>query len=573
MSEIRIESIQIENFRSFGEKQEFQFPNEDYQKPVAIIGYNNAGKTNLINAIKLGLYEYVSDEKFSLYDFHHCDIKRLPKIITKYKYVNSIIPQAGFAENKTNDLEFTDYQQITDETDGRNSIKNNIRKSELIYSLNFHKIKEEISLQKSGWGKMKSFLAKHMKHLISTDEVLKTQQNSFKDKVSDATDEVLKTSKLEGFIGRISHYYKKNLRNDKIKISFEMPEYEDIFLSMLFKIGINESDDNLLPIENFGDGHISLFVMSVIQAIADKNSDDKCIFIFEEPECFLHSNHQEYFYKEILCGLAKNGHQVIYSTHSDKMIDAFNTKSIIRLEFYKDKKQTIKTYNEVGEFSPSVIQISEETTEEKITIENFNSFIKSVEPNLNKMLFSRKVILLEGPNDLLVYKYFIEREVESITGNKDFAGTYLSFLNIAFLVHHGKSTAYLLIELCKHFKLDFFVINDLDDNERTIVEELQKFSDESELKSSDLYLKKNSEERSSSSKGNISVNWKLISTTTPERLHFNIPDLEGVINYVSRDKNSFKILNLIQSIGTSPVNLLLPTKLKTYLEFDTLTEM
>jgi predicted ATP-dependent endonuclease of OLD family len=65
--------------------------------------------------------------------------------------------------------------------------------------------------------------------------------------------------------------------------------------------------------------------MSVIQAIAESNTDDKCLFLFEEPESFLHENHQEYFYKMVLCKLAEN-HQVIYTTHSDKMLDIFDTK-------------------------------------------------------------------------------------------------------------------------------------------------------------------------------------------------------------------------------------------------------
>jgi predicted ATP-dependent endonuclease of OLD family len=44
--------------------------------------------------------------------------------------------------------------------------------------------------------------------------------------------------------------------------------------------------------------------MAVIQAIAEENTDDKCLFLFEEPESFLHENHQEYFYKMVLSTLA-----------------------------------------------------------------------------------------------------------------------------------------------------------------------------------------------------------------------------------------------------------------------------
>jgi putative ATP-dependent endonuclease of the OLD family len=52
MSSIRVKSIKVKNYRSFKEQQDFDFPDTSYQKPVAIVGYNNSGKTNLMNAIK-----------------------------------------------------------------------------------------------------------------------------------------------------------------------------------------------------------------------------------------------------------------------------------------------------------------------------------------------------------------------------------------------------------------------------------------------------------------------------------------------------------------------------------------
>ena len=69
-------------------------------------------------------------------------------------------------------------------------------------------------------------------------------------------------------------------------MKFGLPDYEDIFLQMIFKVGLNGENKNLIPIDHFGDGYISMFVMAVIQAIAESNADDKCLFLFEEPESF-----------------------------------------------------------------------------------------------------------------------------------------------------------------------------------------------------------------------------------------------------------------------------------------------
>jgi len=46
------------------------------------------------------------------------------------------------------------------------------------------------------------------------------------------------------------------------------------------------------------------------------------VYIFEEPETFLHENFEEYFF-ELLKKLAVNN-QVIITTHSKKFVDVFN---------------------------------------------------------------------------------------------------------------------------------------------------------------------------------------------------------------------------------------------------------
>ena len=46
---MRINQITIQNHRSFADEAVIDFPN--IAKPIAIIGHNNAGKSNLIDAL------------------------------------------------------------------------------------------------------------------------------------------------------------------------------------------------------------------------------------------------------------------------------------------------------------------------------------------------------------------------------------------------------------------------------------------------------------------------------------------------------------------------------------------
>jgi predicted ATP-dependent endonuclease of OLD family len=588
MSSIKIRGIAIENYRSFGERKVILFPKKDYKKPIAIVGYNNAGKTNLLNAILYGITEkYVNKNTFTRDDFHNRNFNNVPHIITLIESSTELK-----ADGKNADL--TGYHYLNIDLDGteiENAKIESFKDAEKedknwnafgaskyykIFYINFHEIKKEISTKKTSWGNLTSFLAKHIKSIVDSDKEMLKKKSTFKDEIKASTEHILSNSELNAFIEKIQLNYSRNLRNNNCNIEFGLPEYEEIFLEMMFKIGLNGDTNNLIPIEHFGDGYISMFVMAVIQAIAETNSEDECLFLFEEPESFLHENHQEYFYKVVLCGLAENNHQVIYSTHSDKMIDIFDTKGLIRLEFDENKKQTDVKYNNTKSDFPSEVKVSEIEEDELVEkVRDYNNYIKIIEPNLNKIIFSRKVLLVEGPNDMLVYKEVIRKKVLEITSNFKFADSYLNFHNIAIIPHHGKITALVLINLCKHLGLDYFLINDFDFNDDFISK--LNFKTEDEYKKSNFYKNEISKIKAYNLKGEalsdktkkamITTNWRLITESKPDQIHFNIPKLENVIGYNKNDKDSFGIWDTINKIETFNEDLF-PQKLIEFLEID-----
>ncbi len=588
MSSIRLNGIIIENYRSFGKKTKIGFPGSDYKKPVAIVGYNNAGKTNLMNAILYGITEkYVTKDTFSINDFHNRNIDNVPKIMTKITSSSETK-----VDGKTADL--TGFHFLEFQLDGTeielakmDSYKDYNKKYRSytafgaskyfkIFYINFHEIKKEISTKKTGWGNLTSFLAKHIQSLVTTDKEMLGRKDKFRKEIKNSTESVINDSRLRKFIEKIEKNYSKNLRDNNCNIEFGLPEYEDIFLEMMFKIGLNGDSTNLVPIDHFGDGYISMFVMAVIQAIAETNGDDKCLFLFEEPESFLHQNHQEYFYKTVLCGLSENGHQVIYTTHSHKMLDIFDTRGLIRVEFDDQKKQTVVSYNKAKDEFFSEVEVDEIENGEIVTkIRDYNNYIKIIEPNLNKIIFSRKILLVEGPNDLMVYKEIIRKMVLDKSGDEKFADTYLNFNNIVVIPHHGKITALVLIRLCKYFGLDYYVINDFD-FEEDFIEKLN-FETEDEYRNSDLYNKdineivafnlKGEELSNKTKKAMLTTNWKLIKEAEKDRIHFNIPKLEQVIGYESNDKDSTGIWNIIQCMTEFGEDIF-PKELVKFLEID-----
>lgn len=569
MSEIRIKSITIQNYRSFWkEEQIIEFPGKGYKKPTAIVWYNNAGKSNLMNAILYGIWEkFIWEKEFVKSDLFWLD------------YINQIFIQSELDGSVFGTIE--KYWKTYDQTiKWTYAIKTEMNDAELksegtsffwknkhyqIFYVNFHQIKDQISTQKNSWWNVKSFLWKHINKLIEEDTIINSRKETFRTDIETATKKVIEweigdnQSKLFQFIESIKKNYEVNLRNSACVIDFWLPDYEDIFLQMLFKIWLNGNKENLVPISNFGDGFISMFVMSVIQAIAESNETDKCLFLFEEPESFLHENHQEYFYKTVLCWLAEKGHQVIYTTHSDKMIDIFDTRWLIRLE-NDDINGTLVKYNDINEFSPilDIPSDSDEDTFKQGENEVYNQYIKNIEPNLNKILFSRKVILVEWPNDLMCYKYAIEKRIEAIEKDNDnikdkkkYAETFLNFQNIVIIPHHWKTTAQLLIQLCQHIKVDYFVINDWDFQTNFIdkidfsFENIKADTVWGSIENEEYKWEKRSEK---TIKSMITVNKALIQNAGKNNIHFNVPKLENVIKYESDDKDAVKIWKHINSI-------------------------
>ena len=243
MSTIRINKLKVKNYRSFWEEQIFEFPDENYKKPVAIIGYNNAGKTNLMNAVKYGLYESVREDTFELKDFHNLnwinfpyfkailtfDIWNWEKIWANESYIQS---DEEWISGSKDDFRFwTDSKTY--------NMKWSIKQNVSIFYINFHKIKDEISTKKTSWGNLNSFLAKHIDVLINSDLVMQWRKEKFKIDVEQATNEVLKwtreeNSKLSKFIESIKKNYADNLRWNNCIVDFWLPDYEDIFLQMMF---------------------------------------------------------------------------------------------------------------------------------------------------------------------------------------------------------------------------------------------------------------------------------------------------------------------------------------------------
>ena len=115
-----------------------------------------------------------------------------------------------------------------------------------------------------------------------------------------------------------------------------------------------------------------------------------------------------------------------------------------------------------------------------------------------------------------------------------------------------------MIELCKHFWIDYFVINDWDllDINRSDIENIANIP---ELHVKDFYANAGSVK-----KGQITINFKLLKSSQG-KIHFNLPKLEWVIGYDQDDKDPIKIYQRIKSSDFQISGNLFPQSLASFL--------
>ncbi|MGE6104814.1 ATP-dependent nuclease [Aeromonas veronii] len=108
-----------------------------------------------------------------------------------------------------------------------------------------------------------------------------------------------------------------------LKLHFDVPDFEDIFNAGTVKVYENKLDGR--DIASYGHGAQRSVQMALIQHLAEiKQSSDSpttTLLLIDEPELYLHPFAIEQV-REALYQLSLHGYQVIYTTHSAQMITA-----------------------------------------------------------------------------------------------------------------------------------------------------------------------------------------------------------------------------------------------------------
>jgi len=229
----------------------------------------------------------------------------------------------------------------------------------------------------------------------------------------DSAFEQLKTSLRKYMLdyGDIEINFKLNPPNinDLIKNSFEP------------SVKVNGGE---LPLESQGMGFQRSLIFSLICNMADINPDSSdylTMYLIEEPELFLHPNHQNHFRDKIIDISRQDNNQILLTSHSPYFLSNIDNYSQVKRIYIENDVSNLKeikhskvqdicekngylmahAFNHDGRMSTAQI----ENLAEEIAEADELRYLLWVDPNRANAFLSKKVILVEGSTDKALFSF------------------------------------------------------------------------------------------------------------------------------------------------------------------------
>ena len=411
-----ISYIEVKNFRSIFEQK---FNLSSY---TPLIGYNNAGKSNIIQAIKwftkpfslrnndyfdetqkievIGTIEGITDDILNqLTPTNATKIK-------KYLYFNKLtfkriqeFPNESVSSIK---LEVLDYGfELVPDVWNPNpaGLPNAIKElfPDIIEIGAMEDASDDTGKYKKGntIGKLISEIIKPIEdnYTIEINNKLRSISEKFNSDGSKRIKELKKfdldaTKSLENFFPGI-----------KIKVDIPTPNIKNLLENSQLKVIEDSCSRNL---NEYGHGTQRSVQMALIKYLSDIQKNNRftnTLILIDEPELYLHPQAVEQI-RLSLKNLSKYGYQVIFSSHSPHMIvskDILNTLIV--------QKQNKKTY--LRKRMADAIKLIDIRDKHKTQFELLMTLTNS-----SQILFSEKVILVEGTTEIRLLPTLFHKKIK-----------------------------------------------------------------------------------------------------------------------------------------------------------------
>lgn len=452
---VLVKNLKIKNFRSCIETNVYINPY------TALVGYNNAGKSNIILALKF-LLEPSSTKNFpietNIYDKYNpieveCELHNINdeylSLIDEI-HVNKVKPFIKDGILKVKKISFLDaknkqkfqvqlFDGITWEKNPA-GIENSI--IELFPSI-IHISAMSDSVEDSTKAKTTTSIGKLL--ALISEEIMMKYQSTFESSLSilrdliefDGSARIPALSDIDTGINTILNQIFPDV---SVKLHFPTPNISDILKNGTLKIFENEITSREL--NNFGHGTQRSIQMALIRYLAQvkKGSTTKrktTVICIDEPELYLHPS-TIHLIRESLLTLSKSGYQILFSTHSPSLLSATNAMDAIQIYKNSDGTQARETITHL-------LNKYEYTHASQLQdIFKLN--------NSSQIFFSEKILLVEGKTETRIISLIYEK-----IKNKKF-----HFSKIAIVPVDSRTSLVKMSEVLNSLGFPSKILTDLD---------------------------------------------------------------------------------------------------------------
>jgi len=431
MSLVRIERIEITNLRSFGPAKEVvELPTDS--NLVAIVGANNAGKSNLMVALRLALGD-ARRADLDPADFHQLDITEEVRVdvhlrapLKKENIFHNTDEIHGFFyrawrgdrgedkgrlkfENYCFDAAGSTYRPPAAVKRGSGPVDPDadpIRylpapASRIVPLLGrVHYLTPNLyrAFATSGYGVLAQLLDLYREDFRSAankytmpdgSEILREEAY---DRFANRLRDILRTPKLESIEQSLSSNLSAVLGPTATgaAVSLAMPTAEELLADILTLHVQDDEASPALAVERLGDGYRSLVRLAILRTYADFAQQTRpAVFLIEEPEAYLNP-HLRRVFSATLTNLAELGNDVMVTTHDAAFVSVADYPSVLRVA---KEKGCSKVYRCTAQLDFSYERVAE----------------KLRRGSSAEVLFAQKAILCEGQDDVAVTRTLLDR--------------------------------------------------------------------------------------------------------------------------------------------------------------------
>lgn len=456
--QIKLTSLSIENYKSIKSET---FRLSDY---TALVGYNNAGKSNILDACYwllrrstlqkpdfndpsqavsvMGVVDGITTEVLdTIHSSHRKSIE--PYIVDQQLWIQRRQPNPG---GSTRNIELNVKRVNEDGSEEWVSNPGGIDAAiQKLFPEPIHIKAMENAEEDVGKFKTTTTIGKLIK------EIIKPIEEKYSGEVAEAMDKVgaifgadgeARAEELAAFDRAANEKLGALFPDVNIKLDIPTPKVDDFFKSGTIKVYERAGDEGK-DIRSMGTGAQRSIQMALIRQLAEAKQGEgdgptRTLLLIDEPELYLHPQAIEQV-RAALKALSQEGYQVLFSTHSPIMVTNKDVHSAILIR----KCEAKGTYcrKRIEEAVKKVVK--EAASQMEIVFELSNS---------SKILFSENVILAEGKTErILIPKLF-----EAIIGES------FGFYKSAFIPLNGVGNTFKTMQVLKAMDMPVKALVDLD---------------------------------------------------------------------------------------------------------------